>query len=317
MPIMTRQTHFADFEALRDVVPDHASDVVQLDPGRMNGSISHFTFDPGFSAATGSFSAGVRLCGMLSEERWCLGFVLDGTAVLPSNLVGAGDLIITPPGQDRYTRFHGGARYFAALITPQEMQRFLAPYRGAYENLIHHRYAVIRATEATVPMTQLRLILMAIAQLAPTFSDQAAEFYKRNILELVTAPIRRTAHYRGARVLAQHALVREIDHLTEVNNLIHISELCERFDVHDRELFRAFHDVLHTSPGAFLRAKRFNAVHSVLTNDGLDMTVQEVAAAHGFLQYGRFAGQYNGYFGENPSRTLRRAQVLHGHRSEA
>jgi transcriptional regulator GlxA family with amidase domain len=105
-------------------------------------------------------------------------------------------------------------------------------------------------------------------------------------------------------------LVRDVDcYLHKAGNRpVHITKLTEKFKVHRRTLHRAFIDVLGIGPITFLRSKRLGDVHKVLLQGGPDAMIKAVAIEHGFLQLGRFAGEYRQLFGEKPSQTLRRAQ---------
>jgi AraC-like DNA-binding protein len=52
-------------------------------------------------------------------------------------------------------------------------------------------------------------------------------------------------------------------------------------------------------------------VHTALLMGG-PATIKEIAIEHGFVELGRFAGEYRRLFGELPSQTLRRASSLPG-----
>jgi transcriptional regulator GlxA family with amidase domain len=108
-------------------------------------------------------------------------------------------------------------------------------------------------------------------------------------------------------------LVSEVDrYLIDAGNRpIHVSELCAKFSVHRRMLHRAFNDVLGMPPITFLRRKRLGDVHTALLMGG-PATIKEIAIEHGFVELGRFAGEYRRLFGELPSQTLRRASLLPG-----
>jgi transcriptional regulator GlxA family with amidase domain len=103
-------------------------------------------------------------------------------------------------------------------------------------------------------------------------------------------------------------LVREVDRymIDAGSRPIHISELCETFNVGRRMLHRAFIEAVGIAPITFLRRKRLGDVHTALLMGGPDTTVKDVAIEHGFLELGRFAGAYRRLFGELPFRTLQR-----------
>ena len=74
-----------------------------------------------------------------------------------------------------------------------------------------------------------------------------------------------------------------------------------------RTLDYAFHAELGLSPWEFVHKLRLHGVRRALhVAESGTSTVADVAAAHGFYQFGRFAGDYRRAFGELPSATLRR-----------
>jgi AraC family ethanolamine operon transcriptional activator len=314
MPIAISRTTFDDFEALQDVVQDNKSDVMQLGAGHMTGSITHLSLSPAFGIATGKFSRSMRATGVLSDTRWCLGLMLDtnGPALGHGGQFGAGDLATAAPGTERYIRCQNNTEYAAALIDPQELQDFLEPQPGVYELLLaRHRLSILHVAPAVAAnnVRRLRPLVAALIDHGPAMADGTAEFYKRNIMELLTASVGDRSNRNMRHVYSQERLVRGIDrYLTDADQArpIHISELCQHFAVHQRALHRAFDEVVGTPPISYLRMRRLNTVHTALRQAGRDVTVRDVARAHGFLELGRFAAVYHRMFGELPSQTLRR-----------
>ena len=77
--------------------------------------------------------------------------------------------------------------------------------------------------------------------------------------------------------------------------------------VSDRTLQLVFRKFRETTPAAYLRKIRLDAVHAELSNSENRLPVTEVALKWGFTHMGRFAAQYRGTFGHYPSETARRA----------
>jgi AraC-like DNA-binding protein len=315
MPIMVRQTNFTGFEALQDAVQDSRSEVVQLGRGLMSGTITQVALGSPFGMSNGFFSNGVRLRGVLSKNRWVISMLIEtaGPASARQHKVTTGDLIITAPGQERYSIYQGSTRYSATLVSREELAAFLAGQPGALDSPVWRQPATVRTTDPVTAASNIRLLSALSALLSesgPRLSDQAAEFYKRNILELLTATALDASRYRGRRLRSVVKLVAEVDHyLVEAGSRpIHISELCEAFDVGRRTLHRAFIDVLGMPPITFLRHKRLGDVHSALLLGGPELFIKDVAIEHGFLDLSRFAAEYRRQFGERPSETQRRFQ---------
>jgi AraC-like DNA-binding protein len=315
MAITVRQTIFSDFEALQHVVQDGRSDVVPLGRGKVVGSLTHISVDPSFGVSTGSFSRGVRLQGVTSDSRWMFGMLLatSGEASTVQRKLAAGDLAIFPPGQERYSVYRDSASFSAVFVAPEQLNAFLATQPGAVDSPIWRQRATLRTTDpatAADTIAHLAALSSMLSEYGPQLSDHAAEFYQRNILELLTATALDTSRYRGRRVRSALRLVAEVDgYLVDAGSRpIHISELCEKFDVGRRMLHRAFIDVLGMPPITFLRHKRLGDVHTALLRGGPELFIKDVAIEHGFLDLSRFAGEYRRLFGERPSETHKRFQ---------
>jgi AraC family ethanolamine operon transcriptional activator len=309
MPVAIRRTRFEDFEALANLTPDNQTDVVQLGAGRMTGDLTHLMFDPLFSISTGSFSLGVRAAGVLSDTRWSLGclFRSDGK-VLGRQMFGTGDITFAAPGEERFAKLQNNTRFATTLIHPAAIQTFLGSSPGAYDEIDRLRIAVMPRAASSPDIGHLRRLLKEIVQDGPRLGDDVLAFHQRNILEILTAPIRDATRYRGSYPPASGKLARDIDHylISTDTRPVHISELCERFGVTRRTLHRVFDDVMGIAPITFLRHKRLGDVHAALKRDGPGVTVEQIARDHGFLHLSRFAAQYRQLFGERPSATLGR-----------
>jgi AraC-like DNA-binding protein len=304
---------FSDFEALQGIMPDGHSDVVQIGRGKMSGSLTHMEVDPSFGMSSGTFSRGVRLLGVTSPRRFMLGMVLatDGEATAWQREIGGGDFLMVAPGVERYSVYQDATKFSAALVAPEELDAFLANEPGARDAAAQLQSSVMQAAdEATTAdnVRNLTSLITTLAEQGPSMPAGTVEFYKRNILELVTAPIRDLVRYRGRQLRSYAQLVRDADrYLIEAGNRpVHVSELCDVFNVSRRALHRAFMSVLGIPPIAFARRKRLCDVHEALSDRERDATVKLIAIEHGFADLSRFATAYRRLFGELPSQTLRR-----------
>ena len=127
--------------------------------------------------------------------------------------------------------------------------------------------------------------------------DALIDFHRRSIMELLTAPIRNAGRFIGRQPKA--SMVREVDrYIIEagIRPLV-LSELCQHFDIHERTMHRAFHEVHGIGPIAFMHHNRLCDVHETLRRGGPGLTVRGVAIAFGFVELGRFAAQYRHLFG--------------------
>lgn len=86
-----------------------------------------------------------------------------------------------------------------------------------------------------------------------------------------------------------------------------LCELCRVAGVSQRTLEYGFCDLLGVTPVRYLKVLRLNRVRQRLIKRTPECeTVTSVALRFGFVDLGRFAGEYRRLFGERPSDTLRR-----------
>jgi transcriptional regulator GlxA family with amidase domain len=86
---------------------------------------------------------------------------------------------------------------------------------------------------------------------------------------------------------------------------LHIPFICKSCNVTERTLRSAFKAILGTTPYRYLRTLRMTEARRALMNAEPGTTVTLVAMQFGFLELGRFSGEYKTTFGERPSDTLR------------
>jgi transcriptional regulator GlxA family with amidase domain len=92
---------------------------------------------------------------------------------------------------------------------------------------------------------------------------------------------------------------------------VRIRDLCGAVGVSERTLRNAFHDVLGVSPKQYMQRHGLETARQRLElARGARVSVTDVATECGFFELGRFAAAYRERFGERPSDTVRRGEVL-------
>ena len=159
-------------------------------------------------------------------------------------------------------------------------------------------------------MTARRLpqIVSRLAQYQHELTQASADFWKRTIVDCITATIFQSLppDEPGTLPSALRLAHNVEDYLAAAETRpVHVSELCAAFRVSRRGLHRAFHDAFGIGPVTFLRHKRLCAIHSALKDSSPgETTVSEIALQQGFVELGRFSQYYRALFGEYPSETL-------------
>ena len=109
---------------------------------------------------------------------------------------------------------------------------------------------------------------------------------------------------------SQQMVIRRFEQMLEANldEPLYMPEICAAIGVPGRTLRHLCQEYLGVSPRRYLWLRRMDQTRrALILTDPRTMTVTEIAANHGFWEFGRFAVTYKQLFGEAPSATLRRA----------
>ncbi|MFT4119703.1 helix-turn-helix domain-containing protein [Bradyrhizobium sp.] len=299
------------FEGLHQAVKGSHVDVMQLERGRLHGTLSHVGIG-GFSLSIGTFNVGVRTQRIATDEKLIIGMLLSarGRVTHWSFDMQPADVLVIPPATEHDGIFQSASSYAAIRFDPAELPDVFAGEprlcdAAAWREKNHYR---ARDTIGMVAADRLSQIVAHLTRYGDALSDSSAEFWKRAIIECVTATVVTAlppddfGHLPSAM-----KLVRDTeDYLQEAGTRpVHISEICSVLRLSRRSLHRAFHEVFGIGPVTFLRHKRLCTIHSVLRESSpRDTTVTEVALQQGFVELGRFSQYYRAMFGEYPSQTL-------------
>lgn len=309
--ISVNSSDLENFEGLQQAIQGSRVEVVQLGRGRFHGSLSHVGIGD-FSLSIGSFSVGVRTQRVATDDNLVIGMLLNASDRVThwSFDMNPGDVLVMPPSTEHDGSFHGASAYAAIRLDLAEVATLFKgdpklsdPTTWSQKN--RHRANSPIGLAATRRLPQ---IVSCLAQQQAAVSDEVADFWKRSIIDAVTATIvdALSADTTGP-VPSAMRLVRNVERYIDTagSRPVHISEICAQFNVSRRSLHRAFDDMLGLGPVTFLRHKRLCAIHSALRKcNPATAVIGEIAMQHGFIQLGRFAHYYRSLFGEYPSETL-------------
>jgi hypothetical protein len=180
------------FEGFRDAVHGSHVDVMQLQRGRFRGLLTHIGVGD-FSLSVGSFSVGLRTQRTSSDPKLIVGMLLGAESRVThwSYDMDPGDVLVIPPGVDHDGRFHGAASYAALRFD-------LADVTGAFggESWMSdpanwrrkYRYRADPHIGAEA-VAKLRAIVSRLSDPDARVSPEAAEFWRRAIIDVVTATV--------------------------------------------------------------------------------------------------------------------------------
>ncbi len=300
-----------NFEGLQQAIQGSHVEVMQLGRGKFRGSLSHVGIGD-FSLSIGSFSVGVRTQRVATDDKLVIGMLLNASERVThwSFDMNPGDVLVMPPSTEHDGTFHGAAAYAAIRLDLAEVATLFQGEPRLSDPATWCRKDRLRA-DAPIGLAATRRlpqIVSCLARQQAAISGEVADFWKRSIIDAVTATIvdALPVDARGP-VPSAMRLVRNVEHYLDTagSRPVHVSEICAQFNVSRRSLHRAFDDMLGLGPVTFLRHKRLCAVHSALRDSNpATTTIGEIAMQHGFIELGRFSHYYQSLFGEYPSETL-------------
>lgn len=286
-------------------------DVMQLGRGTLRGTLSHVGIGD-FSLSVGSFNLGVRTQRTSSDEKLIVGMLLsakDRVSHFAFDMRPA-DVLVIPPAVEHDGIFHGASSYAALRFDLAEVAAMFAGEARLSDPATWCEKNRYRADPAIAAVTKSRLpqIVSHLTQHQDTLTEASADFWKRAIIDCITATIFQSLppDETGSLPSALRLVHNVEEYLAAAESRpVHVSELCAAFRVSRRGLHRAFHEVFGIGPVTFLRHKRLCAIYRAL-RDGSPgkTTVSATALQQGFVELGRFSQYYRTLFGEYPSQTL-------------
>lgn len=128
----------------------------------------------------------------------------------------------------------------------------------------------------------------------------------------LTLDILEPNHEDNGELKSQPLRVKAVQHVIEyidcyAEKLPTLADLCEVAKMSERSLQYGFKEYLGMTPCRYLRTVRLNRVHNDLkVACHPEQKVVDIALQWGFLELGRFAGEYQFFYQELPSETLRK-----------
>jgi len=304
-----RRQKIEGFEELEEVVPGTRREIVQLERGKIKGEIAHATIGD-LPIDTASFNLGIRTKGGSHKDRIGIGLLAAsaGHVVRSSYDSRAGDVLVMQPDCEHENRYYGGASIVVVMASEADIASSYGTEAGMLDPSCWWKTHYKGNTETvTSIIPRLQSLLGGLGAMSLTL--EAAEFWKRAVIEAVTANVvAGMPSERDGPLPSALKIVRQVEEYLDARpgEPIHISEICHHLHASRRTLHRAFHEALGTGPIAFLRHRRLCAAHTALRAPGDIRTISNIAMQFGFQNLGRFAGYYHQLFGEYPSETRQR-----------
>lgn len=303
-----------NFEGLHQAVKGSHVDVMQLERGKLRGTLSHVGIGD-FSLSIGAFNVGMRTQRISTDDKLIIGMLLSASDRVTHWAfdMQPADVLVIPPGVEHDGIFHSASSYAAIRLDLSDLPAMFGgtPRLSDAETWREKNHYRASGALGMAAAEKLPQIVAHLARQPEALSEATSEFWKRAIVDCVTATIVTALPPDDSGYLpSAMKLVRHVDDYLEAAGArpVHVSEICAEFRLSRRSLHRAFHEVFGMGPVMFLRHKRLCTIHSILRESAPGTTtVSKVAIEQGFIELGRFSQYYRTMFGEYPSQTLTRA----------
>lgn len=171
---------------------------------------------------------------------------------------------------------------------------------------VHFELGLVAGVERLVGALETAVDVAAsdLAALRPQLLWQLEQVVIESLL--LSQPSNRSSAFGPAGGQAPSARVRRAtdylnDHLAEPVSMTAVAAAC---GVSVRTLQEAFRRELDTTPLQWLKTRRLERAHALLSAGGRDVTVTDVAYACGFLHLGEFGAAFKARYGVTPSSVL-------------
>ena len=180
------------FEGFREAVHGSHVDVMQLQQGQFRGSLTHIGVGD-FSLSVGSFSVGIRTQRISTDPKLIVGMLLasENRVTHWSYDMDPGDVLVIPPGVEHDGRFHGAASYAAMRL---DLADVASVFRGEAwmsdpENWCNRNRYRADPRLGALAAEKLRMIVSRLADPDVSMSREAADFWRRAIIDVITTTV--------------------------------------------------------------------------------------------------------------------------------
>jgi AraC family ethanolamine operon transcriptional activator len=307
-----RHLHARDLTELEAAQPEKHRRYQQLTPGPFDAHLVQLQ-TPSLQVFRERLDAGVRVMATPPRHLIPFGVALEveGTARFCGVDVRPDTFMQASGGE---WEFHAtrGVDYVCCVFDRERFEQAALDLTGrsARPEWLESRVRLSSPDAVSALARRLVRLVGSPASCSTTMSDGALRELEADLLQHTIAALLGGEGDAGVETAVgrRRALCRALELLEEASESIPtIPELCRQAGCSQRTLEYAFRDELGVTPVRYLKLLRLNRAHRLLRRASpADETVTRIALACGFIELGRFAGDYRRLFGELPSQTLQR-----------
>src|SRR5215475_873202 len=233
---------FEGFEGLHEAVKGTHFDIMQLGRGKLRGSISHVGIGD-FVLSVGGFDVGVRTQRTPTDDKLLIGMLLNASDRVTQWTWGMrpADVIVVPPLAEHHGVHRGASSYAGIRLDPRELPLLFAgdPWLSDPGNWREKNHFRANAAGDRLAAQKLPLMVKHLARRGDSLSQDAAQFWKRTIVECMATTIANSIPAdHGGHLPSAMKLVRHVEDYLEAAGArpLHISEICLELHLSRRNL---------------------------------------------------------------------------------
>jgi len=313
---------FLDFDELTNAVRAWDLDFRQLDRGPLQADVLQFGGTNSLIAYA-RFSRRFDQRGAAPPGLWTFGIFAKQCSPLVwhDNEIDNSYIVIYKPGSEIDCVSRPGFEVFT-LSCPEEHLQRLAHHRGLPEvqklaKGVDHLQ--VRANNLSAIHFIIRKMILA-AEGPETPGSKIISYYEDEIFGQILSILSNSQPVQNGSYLSRKKAIRTVKDFLAAHprELVTVSRLCTIGGVSERTLQYAFLEHYGVSPKTYLKNYRLNGLRRELWNSDTGTTrINDVASLWGFWHMGQLAADYRKLFGELPSETLKRREVINLDRHSA
>jgi AraC family ethanolamine operon transcriptional activator len=260
-----------------------------------------------------SWHPGIMIQGTVPAGCTFLAVPLSGAKACVQRDVAFDDdrVLVLHHGEPVDVRATAGCEFFMVAADTNQIEEHAQVILGRPLEELRKNHVVAlddpAETRAQLAALAHSLQLRLLHDAAPLTRPQSAHALETDLLDQILSRVR--APQIVINNSYRRALAWEVeDYLrAHIRDTISIFDLCNEVGAAERTLHLAFREVFGTTPKAYLKMLRLNAVRHDLRHAGEQVTVTDVACRWDFLHFGWFSHDYRKMFGTSPSAAIRAA----------
>lgn len=304
----------ARIEDLKDAVFGAGLEAAQLSRAPVTGSLV-FGHHYGITCSSGFINGRVALAGPLSESMVTFGI---GLRLAPGtrhwlNEVRSGDVGLFLPGDEHDALYSPGSLYATVSLCAERIEEVAAEFDLILDPLRLGGSGVDGRQCSPASLVYLEKEFSRIHAEFP--NPESPDILARRLLSTFVQHFGREPRksigkpnpHGFARIVAR---ARSFIH-GHINEPLSVDAIARAVSTSPRSLHRAFQIVLGETPYSYVVKLRLNRIRAHLISDSeILCTITTVANSCGISELGRFSRSYAELFGELPSETRKRCQVI-------